>query len=130
MSHKFKEMGWAVTTLIIVFVIVNLLPEPNMISCGFAGQCLGKYYFWDGFVWIFLSSLLGPKRLWFFITLLLLCIARGVLPLARTGEIYTYGFYEFITVLPYSPFLRGASLGAIVAVIGVIVVRGFVRNAG
>ena len=106
---------WALVTILASLSIISLLPEPNMMSCGFMGQCLTWYEFWDGFFFVFLCLVFGPKRILFIVFILVFTMFWSVISLFISGETQPQMIFVWLPAVVYAPLFHGGLIGGAIA---------------
>jgi hypothetical protein len=107
----------------------GVLPNPSMVGCPYAGPC----HLWPellaGFLFVFLSLVLGPKLVSHLVFVFVLLTIWSIMEPLRTGELELHMVLEIFAVLPRMLIFQGGMVGAFLGYSAVLLFRKMKRDA-
>ena len=127
-SSPVKNLIWSFSAFAGAMLSVALLPNPSMASCPYAGPC----HLWPellaGFLFVFLSLVLGPKLVSHRVFVFVLLAIWSIMEPHRTGELKLHMVLEILAILPQMLIFQGGVVGAFLGYSVVLLFRKMKRN--
>lgn len=117
-----------ISALVIVTILVSIIPQPSRHGCPYVGPCHPVFIMFSAGLFVFVSLILGPKNITYYLFVLLLLVSWCALEPLNTGELTIGKIWEIYLFLKHSFIFSGGVIGFIFGYI-VIFTLGKFENA-